>query len=156
MIPLLFILAGIFSTHQHMNVTGMLNDREYQIYAYSVCILLLIWLNYVLHGIYKRFTKEIWIIDLLILCALCIPYMQDNPFVSFLHIFTAYAAFIDFSFMIVRMCFVHRNLCMLYVAGVIAAFLTALTAGGITALTECIIAIDSSVVLTSLYVLKNR
>lgn len=155
-IPILFILTGIFSTRQDMNVTGMLNDKEYQIYAYIICLLLFLWMNYVLYGIYGSFNKELCILDLLILCALFIPYINENPFVSFLHVAMAYVSFVLFSMMILRLCFVYKYLNMLYLAGTAAAFLIALTDGGITALTECIIAIVSSVVLTSLYVLKNR
>lgn len=155
-IPLLFILTGIFSTKIHMNITGLLNHGKYQIYAYFICLLLFLWMNDVLHGIYGSFKKELWILDLLIVCALFIPYIKDNPWISFLHVASAYIAFVIFSIMILRLCFNHKYLNMLYIAGIVTAFLLAMTAGGITALSECIIAIDASIVLTTLYVLKNR
>lgn len=155
-IPLLFIITCIFSTKMHMNITGMLNNKKYQIYAYIICILLFLWMNYVLLGLYGSFKKKIWILDILILCALFIPYIQKNPFISFLHVASAYAAFVIFSIMIARLCFNHKYLNMLYIACIVTAFLLAMTAGGITALSECIIAIDASIILTALYALKNR
>lgn len=155
-IPVLFILTGIFSTQKHMNITGLLNNGKYQIYAYFTCLLLFIWMNYVLHEIYRSLKKELWILNLLIVCALFIPYIKDNPWISFLHVASAYMAFVIFSIMILHLCFNHKHLNMLYIAGIVTAFLSAMTAGGITALSECIIAIDASIVLTTLYVLKNR
>ena len=156
LIPAAFLACMLIMGYPYDNLTGLLNDPVWRIPSHIVFLLMLTWLCFCLYRIgMKTIPKELVLYDLGILALLSVvclflPYEETSQLISGLHIVAAYSAFIWMNIIFWRYIPNQTAMRNIYLLLLLFALLHSLTRSAVTGLSEVVIGIGISVMISLL------